>query len=114
MASGGQSSGRVWLSSREDGRWVGGGVVGDVMCLAVFGWCFRIVSPSSWGWLRDLGVVSLRGVMKRTVNPCPLHKLPQLFNPPARAVVEDALLELVYEDVGPLVYGDAPVLLLGY
>jgi hypothetical protein len=25
------------------------------MCLAVFGWCFRIVSPSSWSWLRDLG-----------------------------------------------------------
>ena len=50
----------MWLSSREDGRWVGGGVVGEVMRLAVFGWCSRVVS-SSWGWLRDLGV----GVVER-------------------------------------------------
>ncbi len=61
MASGGRSSGRVWLSSREDGRWVGGGVVVDVMRLAVFGWCSRVVSSSSWGWLRGLGV----GVVER-------------------------------------------------
>ena len=27
-----------------------------VMCLAVFGWCSRVVSSSLWCWLRDLGV----------------------------------------------------------
>jgi hypothetical protein len=60
MASGGLSSGRVWLSSREDGSvGIGGGVVGDVMCLAVFGWCSRVISASLWCWLRDLDVVSL-------------------------------------------------------
>ena len=36
--------------------WIGGGVVVDVMRLAVFGWCSRVVSSSSWPWLRDLGV----------------------------------------------------------
>ena len=56
MASGGLSSGRVWLSSREDGRWVGGGMVVDVMRLAVFRECSRVISSSLWHWLRDLGV----------------------------------------------------------
>ncbi len=46
----------MWLSSREDGGWIGGGVVGDVLRLAVFGWCSQGVSSSSWSWLRGLGV----------------------------------------------------------
>ena len=35
---------------------IGGGVVVDVMRLAVFGWCFRVVSSSSGYGVRDLGV----------------------------------------------------------
>jgi hypothetical protein len=31
-------------------------VVADVLCLAVFGWRSRVVSSSSWCWLRGLGV----------------------------------------------------------
>jgi len=31
-------------------------VVVDVMRLAVFGWCSRVISPSLRPWLRDLGV----------------------------------------------------------
>lgn len=26
-----------------------------VLCLAVFVWCSRVVSSSSWSWLRGLG-----------------------------------------------------------
>ncbi len=62
MASGGLSSGRVWPSSREDGSvGSGGGVVGGVMRLAVFGGCSRMVSSPLWCWLRVLGV----GVVER-------------------------------------------------
>ncbi len=43
-------------SSREDGMGIGGGMVVDVMLLAVFGGCSRAVSSSSWYWLMDLGV----------------------------------------------------------
>jgi len=46
----------VWLSSREDGTWIGGGVVVGVRSLVVFERCSRVVSPSTWHWLRDLGV----------------------------------------------------------
>ncbi len=46
----------MWLSSREDGVGIGGGVVEGVMCLAVFGWCSRVISCFSWCWLRGLGV----------------------------------------------------------
>lgn len=35
----------------DRGRYVVG-----VMRLAVFGWCSRVVSSSSWHWLRDLSV----------------------------------------------------------
>ena len=49
------SSGRVWLSSCEDGVGIGGGVVVGVMRLVVFGWCFRVVSSSLGYSLRDLG-----------------------------------------------------------
>ncbi len=46
----------MWLSSREDGVQIGGGMVVDVMRLSVFGWCSRAVSSASWCWLMDLGV----------------------------------------------------------
>ncbi len=36
-------------------------MVGDVLCLAVFGLCSRMVSSPLWCWLRDLGV----GVVER-------------------------------------------------
>ena len=36
--------------------WIGGRRVVGVMRLAVFGWHSRVMSPSSWRWLIDLGV----------------------------------------------------------
>ena len=45
----------MWLSSREDGAWIGGGMVVGVRSLVVFGRCSRVISLSSWHWLRDLG-----------------------------------------------------------
>jgi len=55
-------------------------MVVDVMRLAVFGGCSRVLSRllrgvGWWIWV----LVLLRLVVKRAVNPCPLNKLPQLF-----------------------------------
>ena len=46
----------MWLSSLEDGAWIGGGMVVGVLCLAVFRGCSRVISSSLWHWLRDLSV----------------------------------------------------------
>ena len=43
-------------------------------------------------------LVLLREVIRRAANPCPLHKLPQLFNPPARVSDEPYRYGLTVSD----------------
>ena len=58
----------------------GGSASGCVWMVFLSGLFFFVVLVEGSGVL-----VLLRWLMRRAANPRPLHKLPQLFNPPARA-----------------------------